>query len=355
MPNTASSVPAWQNGPFMKAVRREPVEHTPVWLMRQAGRYMAEYRAVRECTPFLQLCKSPDLCAEVMTVAVERVGVDAAILFSDLLVILEPMGFDIEFSAGEGPVIHNPVRTAEDVQRVRELSDLTPLDYVCQAIAKTRAALPDAIPLIGFAGAPFTLASYVVEGGSSRNYLRTKTLMHRDPGAWAALLERFARAVARFLTAQLAAGAQAVQVFDSWVGCLGVDDYRDHVLPHTRTLFSGLPADAPAIHFGAGNPALLPALAEAGGSVIGVDWRVRLDDAWRTVGYDKAVQGNLDPTVLLADRATIRRRVQDVLDQAGGRPGHVFNLGHGVLPETPVENVIALVEAVHELSARRTS
>ena len=336
----------------MKAARREAADRVPVWLMRQAGRYMAEYRAIREKTTFLELCHNPDLCAEVMVVAAQRLGVDAAILFSDLLVILEPLGFQIEFTAGEGPLLGNPVRGAEDLGRVRELDELGPLDFVMQAVAKTRAQLPEAIPLIGFAGAPFTLASYAIEGGSSRSYRRTKAFMYRDPGAWHALLDLLARAVTRYLLGQLSAGVQAVQLFDSWVGCLGCDDYRRFVLPHTQAVLAGLPSGVPVIHFGTGNPALLPLLREAGGSVIGVDWRVRLDDAWRTIGYDKAIQGNLDPCVLLADRQEIRRRAQEVLDQAAGRPGHIFNLGHGVLPETPVENVIELVEAVHELGGR---
>jgi len=223
---------------------------------------------------------------------------------------------------------------------------------VMEAVRQTRAGLRQDIPLIGFAGAPFTLASYLIEGGSSRNYRRTKTFMYRDPGAWHALAGCLARSITRYLNAQVLAGASALQLFDSWVGCLGPDDYRRYVLPHTRTILAGIAADVPVIHFASGNPALLPALAEAGGSIVGLDWRVRLDDAWRTVGYDRAVQGNLDPMVLLSDRGEIRRRVKEILDQAGRRPGHIFNLGHGVLPETPVENVIALVEAVHELSAQ---
>ena len=344
--------PLWNDSPFLKAARREPVDRVPVWLMRQAGRYMAEYRTVRKETGFLDLCRNPDLCAEVMLTAVERLKVDAAILFSDLLLILEPLGFRIEFSAGEGPLLHNPVRQAADVDRVVELEDLGPIDYVNEAVRKTRAQLPEAIPLIGFAGAPFTLASYAVEGGSSRNYRATKQLMYSDPGAWHALLERLARAVIRYLNGQIAAGAQAVQVFDSWVGCLGPDDYRQYVLPHTRAVIDGLTPGVPVIHFAAGNPALLPLVREAGGTVIGVDWRIRLDDAWRTIGYDRAVQGNLEPAVLLSSIPEIRRRVREVLAQAGSRPGHIFNLGHGVLPETPVENAIAVVEAVHEFSAR---
>jgi uroporphyrinogen decarboxylase len=320
--------------------------------MRQAGRYMPEYRAIRQRTSFLELCHRPDLCAEVMLVAVERLGVDAAILFSDLLVLLEPMGIHVEFSAGEGPLILNPVREAAAVDRVVELESSEPLEYVLEAVRRTRAGLRDEIPLIGFAGAPFTLASYLIEGGASRNYRRTKTLMYRDPGAWHALAGRLARSITLFLNAQVAAGASALQLFDSWVGCLGPDDYRRYVLPHMRTIFAGIVPNVPVIHFATGNPALLPALADAGGSVMGLDWRIRLDDGWRSVGYDRAVQGNLDPMVLLSDRDEIRRQVQAILDQAQKRPGHIFNLGHGVLPETPVENVIALVDAVHELSGR---
>lgn len=343
----------WYHSPFMKACRREPCEVTPVWLMRQAGRYMAEYREVRAQTTFLELCKNPALCSEVMCTAVNRLGVDAAIIFSDLLPILEPMGLDLEFARGEGPVIHNPVREAADVERVLELESVAPLEYVMETVRQTRADLPAALPLIGFAGAPFTLASYVIEGGSSRNYLHTKKLMYRDEGAWRALMERLARAIVCYLNGQIAAGAQCVQIFDSWVGSLGPDDYRRYVLPYMRQIIQGLSPGVPIINFGTGNPALLPLLAEAGGAVIGIDWRIRLDEAWRTVGYDKAVQGNLDPCVLLADRATIRRRAQEVLTQAAGRPGHIFNLGHGVHQQTPVDNAIALVEAVHELSAAR--
>lgn len=343
----------WDDSLFMKACRREPVERTPIWLMRQAGRYMAEYRTVREKTTFLELCRNPQLCAEVMLTAVARLNVDAAIIFSDLLPMLQPMGLDLEFAAGEGPVIHNPVRETADVDRVVELEHVEALDFVMETVRLTRAGLPDHIPVIGFAGAPFTLASYAIEGGASRSYLHTKTLMYRDTGAWDALMARLARSVTRYLNAQIAAGAQAVQLFDSWVGCLGTDDYRRYVLPYTQAIVSGITPGVPVINFATGNPALLPLLAEAGGAVIGVDWRIRLDDAWRAIGHDRGVQGNLDPMVLLSDRAQIRRRAQEVLDQAGGRPGHIFNLGHGVLQQTPVENVIALIEAVHELGARR--
>jgi uroporphyrinogen decarboxylase len=336
----------------MRACRQEAVERTPIWLMRQAGRYMAEYRKIRQSMSFLELCKNPQLCSQVMVEAVERLGVDAAIVFSDLLPILEPMGMELRFQQGDGPIIDNPLREAGDVDRFLELESVDALHFVTEAVRQTRTDLPEEIPLIGFAGAPFTLASYAIEGGASRNFLFTKTLMYRDRGAWDALMERLARAVALYLNAQIAAGAQAVQLFDSWVGCLGPDDYRRFVLPHVRSLIGALRPGVPVIHFATGNPMLLPLLREAGGSVIGVDWRVRLDDAWQSIGFDRAVQGNLDPLVLLADEAEIRRRAGEVLDQAAGRPGHIFNLGHGVLQQTPVESAIALVRAVRDLSSR---
>jgi uroporphyrinogen decarboxylase len=331
---------------MMRACRLEPVERTPVWLMRQAGRYLPEYRAVRDKVGFLELCKSPRLASEVMIATVERLGVDAAIIFSDLLPILEPMGFDLEFTAGEGPVIHNPVRAPADLARVRELADVDRLGYVMDVVRATRAGIDDSIPVIGFAGGPFTLAGYCIEGGTSRAWLHTKTLMYRHEAAWHDLLGRLARAVSRYLVAQLDAGAQIVQLFDSWVGCLGPDDYRRYVLPHSRAALAEAARRAPVIHFATGNPALLPLLREAGGSVIGIDWRIDLDAGWAAVGHDRAVQGNLEPAVLLADRDTVRRRVREVLDRAAGRPGHIFNLGHGILPQTPVENVLELVAAV---------
>lgn len=341
----------WDDSSFMKACRREPVDVTPIWLMRQAGRYMSEYREVRAKTTFLELCKNPALCAEVMITAVNRLGVDAAIIFSDLLPMLEPMGVDLEFAQGEGPVIHNPVREGADVDRISELETVEQLNFVMETVKLTRAGLPGHIPVIGFAGAPFTLASYVIEGGSSRNYLHTKSLMYRDTAAWDVLMTKLARSITRYLNAQIAAGAQAVQIFDSWVGSLGVEDYKRYVLPFTKAIIDGITPGVPVINFGTGNPALLPLFAQAGGDVIGIDWRIELAEAWRIVGYDKAVQGNLEPCVLLADRDEIRRRAKAILDQAN-RPGHIFNLGHGIHQQTPVDNVIALVDAVHELGRR---
>ena len=345
----------WYDSPFMKACRREPTHVTPVWLMRQAGRYMAEYRKIRETTSFLELCKQPSLCSQIMVHAVSRLGVDAGIIFSDLLPIVEPMGMDLEYAPGDGPVIHNPVREPADVDRVHELETVDALHFVMETVRQTRADLPEDIPLIGFSGSPFTLASYIIEGGSSRNYLHTKTLMYRDEGAWRALMERFARAVQLYLNAQIASGAQCVQLFDSWAGCLSPDDYARYVLPFVQQIVSSVATGVPVINFATGNPALLPLLAQSGCSVVGVDWRIRLDEAWNIVGHGRSVQGNLDPVALLADRGEIRRRVKDILDQAGGRPGHIFNLGHGVLQQTPVDNAVALVDAVHELSGSPSS
>jgi len=340
----------WHDSLFLKACRREPTRVTPVWLMRQAGRYMAEYRRVREKVSFLELCKNPALCSEVMCTAVARLGVDAAIVFSDLLPILEPMGLELEFAPHGGPVVHNPVREGIDVDRVVELESVDALHFVMEAVRQTRQDLPPHVPLIGFAGAPFTLASYTIEGGSSRTFVHTKTLMYRDSGAWHALMDRFVRAVTRYLNAQIAAGAQAVQLFDSWVGCLSPDDYRTFVLPYVQQIIAHISPGVPVINFATGNPALNGLLAHGPSTVVGVDWRMRLDDAWQAVSADRAIQGNLDPSVLLADRQYLRQRVAEILRMADGRPGHIFNLGHGILPQTPVDNAIALVDAVHELS-----
>jgi len=310
---------------------------------------MREYREVREKTTFLELCKNPALAAEVTVTAVERLGVDAAIIFADILLILEPLGIELEFAKGEGPVIHNPVRSPSDVDRLRELQDPGELDFVYEAIRQTRSALKPDLPLIGFCGAPFTLASYMTEGSGSKNYVHTKQLMYDDAGAWHAMMALISRALVKYLNAQIEAGAQAVQLFDSWVGCLSPDDYREFVLPHTKSVIDKVTPGVPVIHFGTGTATLLELMREAGGDVIGLDWRVPLDEGWRRVGHDVAVMGNLDPVVLFAKQDVLRERAKQILDQAEGRPGHIFNLGHGILPETPVENVIALVEMVHGL------
>lgn len=341
--------PELYNSRFLKACRREPVDTTPVWIMRQAGRYLPEYMAVRRHVTFLELCKSPELAAEVTLSAQRALGVDAAILFADLLPILQPMGLDLEYAQGEGPVIHNPVRMPSEVDRVVELENVDALSFVFDTVRLVRRDLPPGIPLIGFAGAPFTLASYIIEGGGSKNYVATKTLMYADRGAWHALLQRLSASLIRYLKAQIEAGCQAVQLFDSWAGCLSPADYREFVLPHTRAVIRGLGGAVPVINFLTGNPALLPLCREAGGDVIGLDWRVELAEGWRAVGNDLGVQGNLDPVALLADLDTLRRRSRDVLAQAAGRPGHIFNLGHGVLPETDPERVKALVQMVHEM------
>ena len=342
---------ALHNSPFMRACRREAVPYTPIWLMRQAGRYMQEYRDVRARVGFLELCKTPALAAEVTVTAAERLGVDAAIIFADILLPLEPMGFMLEFTKGDGPLIHNPVRSSADVKRMVEIEDVSALDFVFEAIRHTRSELRQDLPLIGFAGAPFTLASYIVEGGSSKNYVQTKSLMYNDSGAWHAMMSLISRALVKYLNAQVDAGAQALQLFDSWVGCLSPDDYREYVLPHTRSVIAGISSETPVIHFGTGTGELLKLISEAGGNVIGIDWRVRLDEGWQRIGHDKAVMGNLDPVALFANREHLRAQARKILDQAAGRPGHIFNLGHGILPETPVENVIALVEMVHEMSS----
>ncbi len=338
------------NSPFLKACRREPTDVTPIWLMRQAGRYMAEYRSVRSKVSFLELCKDPELATEVTVTAAERLGVDAAILFADILLILEPLGLDLEFAKGEGPVIHNPVRAASDVDRIRPMTDVAPLDYVIRAVRSIRAALRPDIPLIGFAGAPFTLACYVIEGGSSRHYDQAKTFMYRDEGAWNVLMGHLVDATAIYLNAQASAGAQVLQVFDSWVGCLSPTDYRRYVRPHMARLFEQLDPTVPVIHFGTDTGSLLELQRDAGGSIIGLDWRVDLDRAWERLGDEVAVQGNLDPVVLLAPREEIERQARRILAQAASRPGHIFNLGHGIMPQTPVNHVLALVEFVHEHS-----
>ena len=338
---------------FLRACRRQPVDRTPVWFMRQAGRYMPEYRAIRARHTLLEICAQPELAAEVTLQPVRALGVDAAILFADILLPLTPLGLDLEFAAGEGPVIHNPVRSAADVTALRPVDVPASLGHILEAVRLVRRELDGHTPLIGFAGAPFTLASYLLEGGSSRNYLNTKRLMVGDSQTWHRLMEKLAQVIADYLNAQVAAGAQAVQLFDSWVGALSPADYAEYVLPHSqRVLRAVSAAGVPVIHFGAGTATLLPLMQAAGGDVIGLDWRTPLDWGWDQLGPQSAVQGNLDPVALFAPRPELERRVRAILDQAAGRPGHIFNLGHGILPETPVENVKAVVEMVHEYSLR---
>jgi uroporphyrinogen decarboxylase len=339
------------NDRFLRACRREPVDCTPVWMMRQAGRYMPEYRALREKHTLLDLCKTPELAMEV-TLQPLRLGFDAAILFADILLPLEPMGASFEFAKGEGPVIHAPVTGRADVDELRVIEPREGLGYVMQAIRLLKKELK--VPLIGFAGAPFTLASYLVEGGKSRDFLKTKRLMYAEPETWNALMGKLAEVIRRYLHQQIDAGADAVQLFDSWVGNLGPDDYREYVMPHVAHILKDIEKrGVPVIHFGVGTQSLLPSMREAGGTVLGLDWRTPLGETWAKLGHDVAVQGNLDSTVLFAPQAVAEEHAQRVLDQAAGRAGHVFNLGHGILPGTPVETVQAVVDYVHRASSRR--
>jgi uroporphyrinogen decarboxylase len=331
---------------FLRACRRETVDVTPVWMMRQAGRYMAEYRALRQKYTLLEICKTPELAVEV-TLQPLRLGMDAAILFADILLPLEPMGAPFEFAKGEGPVIHAPVRDRKGIEALRIFDPEDGLGHVLQAIRLLRKELK--VPLIGFAGAPFTIASYLIEGGKSNDYRTAKNLMWSDPDAWNLLMGKIAEVVRRYLRGQVEAGAQAVQLFDSWVGALSPGDYEQYVMPHVRHILADLETTGvPVIHFGTGTSSLLELQRDAGGTVIGVDHRVRLAEAWRRIGHDRAIQGNMDPLLLLAPREIAVRRAKQIVREAGGRPGHIWNLGHGIVPEVPVDTVKAVIDAVHE-------
>ncbi|MGH8011378.1 MAG: uroporphyrinogen decarboxylase [Candidatus Binataceae bacterium] len=344
--------PALLDHPIMRACRLEAASYTPIWLMRQAGRYMKEYRDVRARYSFLEMCRQPELATEVTVTAVERLGVDAAIIFADILLPLVPMGVGLDYVKGDGPVIAHPLRSERDLDRIAPVAAADALSFVGEAIRLTRRALNNRVPLIGFAGAPFTLASYLIEGGASRQYQATKTLMYTAPATWHRMMAMLAGITTDYLKMQVVAGADLVQLFDSWVGSLGPDDYRRYVLPHTRSVIAAIRPLVPVIHFGTVTGNLLELMREAGGDIIGLDWRVDLAEAWARLGNHVGVQGNLDPMALFAATDEIRRRAQEILARAAGRPGHIFNLGHGILPDTRVENVIALVEAVHELSQR---
>ena len=335
---------------FLKACRRKPVDATPVWFMRQAGRYMSEYRAIRERHSLLDICRTPDLATEVTLQPIRRIDVDAAILFSDLLLPLEPMGLPFDFIKGEGPQIERPISGPGDIDKLRRFEPREALAHVLEAIVQIQSALGGRVPLIGFAGAPFTLASYAIEGGHSANFAKTKSLMYGHPEAWHRLCETLASVVGDYLVAQIDAGVDVVQVFDSWVGTLNAADYREFALPHTQRIFEAIGSRVPAIHFGTGTATILEELREAGGDVIGVDWRIPMDDAWERIGADRAVQGNLDPTLLLGPTRRMFHQVDDILERVGGRAGHIFNLGHGILPSTPVEHVQMLAQYVHSAS-----
>jgi uroporphyrinogen decarboxylase len=335
-------------GRFLEACRRQPVDATPVWFMRQAGRALPEYRAIRERHALLDIVGQPELCAEVTLQPVRRLGVDAAIVFADITLPLEGLGVDFEIRPGVGPVIPRPLREPDDVDRLRPFDAGPLVGSLIEALGFLRRESP--VPVIGFAGAPFTLAAYLIEGGPSRQFLEVKRFLHAHPGAWADLMGRLTDATTAYLGAQAAAGAEALQLFDSWIGALAPREYRRAVQPHVRRLFSQLPA-VPTVHFGTGTAGLLPELAAAGGDVIGLDWRIDLDRGWDLVG-ERAVQGNLDPALVTGPWPAVRAGADDVLARAAGRPGHVFNLGHGVLPGTPVENLRRLVDHVHETTAR---
>jgi uroporphyrinogen decarboxylase len=339
------------NSLFVRAAKAQPTERTPIWLMRQAGRYMAEYRAVRKQYSLIEICKKPEVAAQVTIEAAEILGVDAAIIFADLLLPLEVMGVPFHFSAGEGPKIEKPLRSAEDITRLHT-NRAADLGYVSEAIKLVCKHFGDRLPVIGFCGAPFTLASYMIEGGGSRNYVHTKKMMYSATGAWNELMTKLVAVTAEYSADQVRAGADTVQIFDSWVGCLSVEDYRHYVLPHTTTLVWRLQkTGVPIIYFGTDSATLLSSMQETGAEVIGLDWRIPLDEGWKTLGHRRAVQGNLDPVLLFAERKELEARAENILRQAGGRPGHIFNLGHGILPETPVENVKALCKFVRARSA----
>jgi uroporphyrinogen decarboxylase len=334
---------------FVRACKALPVDRTPVWFMRQAGRYMPEYRAVRKKYSLIEICKRPEVAADVTITAAEILGVDAAIIFADLLLPLEVMGLPFHFAAGEGPVIEKPVRTQKDVDHLR-VDRADELGYVSEAVRLVARHFGDRLPIIGFCGAPFTLASYMIEGGGSRNYVHAKKMMYLSPGVWDELLRKLVAVTADYSIDQVRAGADGIQIFDSWVGCLSVEDYRRYVLPRTTELVKTLQqkTGVPVIYFATDSATLLASMRETGAEVIGLDWRIPLDEGWRSLGFQGAVQGNLDPAVLFADWKEVKSRAEDVLRRAGGRAGHIFNLGHGILPETPVDNVKALAKSVQE-------
>ena len=339
------------NSLFVRAAKAQPTERTPVWFMRQAGRYMPEYRAIRKEYSLLEICKKPKIAAQVTIEAAEILKVDAAIIFADLLLPLEVMGLDFHFAAGEGPQIEKPLRSEQDIAHLRT-DRAAELGYVSEAVKLVAKHFGDRLPVIGFCGAPFTLASYMIEGGGSRNYIHTKKMMYSAPRAWSELMSKLVAVTAEYSAEQVRAGADTIQIFDSWVGCLSVEDYRRYVLPHVTDLVKRVQkSGVPIIYFGTDSATLLPSMKETGAEVIGLDWRIPLDTGWQSLGYCGAVQGNLDPVLLFAGWKELQSRAEDILRRAAGRPGHIFNLGHGILPETPVENVKMLCDFVREHSA----
>ncbi len=357
MSSQSQTLPAThvQTSPMLLACRQLPAPHTPIWLMRQAGRFMPEYRKIRERVGFLELCKNPDLVTEVTLLPVEQLGVDAAIIFADILLLLEPLGIKLTFDKGAGPTIHNPVISEQDVDRLCQANSINVIDslsYVFAAIKQTRQALNKKLPLIGFCGAPFTLAAYLIEGGSPGSLIAAKTFMYNHPEAWHKLMQLLTSISSQYLLAQIKSGAQIVQIFDSWLGYLSPSDFEQYVLPHSRSLVEAAQEQAPVIYFGTGTGSLLPLIKETKCTVVGMDWRVNLALEWSRLDYSVAVQGNLDPVILLSDKENIAKQTKRILASIAGKPGHIFNLGHGVLPQTPVSNVQYLIELVHELSGK---
>jgi uroporphyrinogen decarboxylase len=341
------------NDTFLRACRREPADHTPIWLMRQAGRYMSEYRAIRERYGFLEMVKTPEVAAEVTMQPINAFEMDAAIVFADILPPLEGMGLNLTFEKGEGPVLHNPIRTPADIEALRQPDPRESVSYTIETVRLVKRELAGRIPLIGFSGAPFTLASYAVEGGSSRDYRHAKKLMYGEPQSWRTLMDKLSLLVSDYLLDQIEAGADAVQIFDSWAGALSPFDYAEYVLPYVQRCIARVKeqSSVPVIYFGTDLNGMLALLRETGADVLGADWRINLDDAWAQYGDKVAIQGNLDPATLFAPWPEIERRATDILQRAGGRTGHIFNLGHGILTETPVDNVKRLVEFVHSFKA----
>ncbi len=341
-----------KNDAFLKACRREPTDFTPVWLMRQAGRYMKEYMAIKERHSFLEMCRTPELACEVTLQPINAFDLDAAIIFADILLPLEGMGINFSFEKNMGPKIHNPVRTRADIDAIKVITPEEHVPFLMQGIKLVQKELNGRVPLIGFSGAPFTLASYIIEGAGSKNYVNAKGLMYSDPEGWHKLMAKITDTVIVYMKAQIDAGVDALQLFDSWAGCLGPDDYKEYALPYTKKVIEAVSGPVPFINFSTNTGTYLDIIKQAGGDVIGVDWKVRLDEAWDVLGHDKAIQGNIDPVLLFGPVSTMRKRVKEILSQAGGRPGHIFNLGHGIIVGTPVDNVRALVDAVHEFSAK---
>ena len=337
------------NDRFIKACRRERSDATPVWFVRQAGRFLPEYRKIRDKHSLIDICKDPELCAEVSALPVDILGVDAAILFADIMLPLEGMGVKFEIADGIGPIIRKSLSDFQSVSSLTTLETDSDIQYVMEAISATKKLLDSRVPLIGFCGAPFTLASYLIEGHATRDFIKTKKLMYTNPATWHLLMDKLSTSMGAYLRAQANAGVDAVQLFDSWVGCLGPTDYHTYVLPYSQKVFSYLNGrEIPCIHFGTGTATILEEMRQAGGDVFSIDWRIPIDVAWRKLGYEVAIQGNLDPAVLLTESDLIRSRAADILMRVGNRSGHIFNLGHGILPETPQENVRQLVAFVHE-------